>query len=174
MLVNLTDYYKNREKSGCVRLEYSKDVFDDGITSYPVTDNGGFDLNISLVSKSEVRINGQGSIKIKMPCDRCLKDVDVEIPVNIDYAIIEPGEGVEDDPDTDEFVDGYELDTDKLIHYELIMGLPMKVLCKDDCKGLCAVCGRDRNTYDCGCDTFVPDPRMAAIQDIFNANNKEV
>ena len=78
------------------------------------------------------------------------------------------------DDDEQFFMRDYELDGDELIHNELIMGLPMKVLCKDDCKGLCPMCGSNRNEVSCGCDTFVPDPRMAAIQDIFNANNKEV
>ncbi len=43
---------------------------------------------------------------------------------------------------------------------------------KDDCKGICPVCGQNLNEKECGCDTFVPDPRMAVIQDIFK--NKEV
>ena len=66
-----------------------------------------------------------------------------------------------------------ELDTEAFIYNEMIMSLPMKVLCKETCKGLCPVCGKNRNMGDCGCDTFVPDPRLAAIKDIFNAN-KEV
>ena len=70
-------------------------------------------------------------------------------------------------------MNGYELDTEILIYNELLMSLPMKVLCKETCKGLCPVCGKNRNDGECGCDTFVPDPRMAAIKDIFNAN-KEV
>ena len=49
----------------------------------------------------------------------------------------------------------------------------MKILCKEDCKGLCSVCGKDLNEGKCDCDTFVPDPRMAAIMDIFR-ENKEV
>ena len=49
----------------------------------------------------------------------------------------------------------------------------MKILCKPDCKGICPTCGRDLNTGTCDCDNFVPDPRMAAIKDIFEAD-KEV
>ena len=51
--------------------------------------------------------------------------------------------------------------------------MPVKVLCRPDCKEICKKCGHNLNDGDCGCDTFVPDPRMAAIKDIFNAN-KEV
>ena len=49
----------------------------------------------------------------------------------------------------------------------------MKFLCRPDCKGLCSVCGKDLNEGACGCDTFVPDPRLAAIRDILNGD-KEV
>ena len=71
------------------------------------------------------------------------------------------------------FVSGYELDTDALINNEILINMPVKVLCREDCKGICPVCGHNLNEGECGCDTFVPDPRMAAIKDIFNAN-KEV
>ena len=67
------------------------------------------------------------------------------------------------------FIEGFSLDTDALINNEIIVNWPMKVLCKPDCKGICRVCGKDLNEGDCGCDTFVPDPRMAVIKDIFNA-----
>ena len=71
------------------------------------------------------------------------------------------------------FMEGYSLNIDSLIDNEITTSWPMKVLCRPDCKGLCPVCGKDLNTGACGCDTFVPDPRMAAIMDVFNAN-KEV
>ena len=74
-----------------------------------------------------------------------------------------------DDEDEQYFMNGYEMDVETLIDNEMIMSMPMKVLCKETCKGLCPVCGKNRNLGECGCDTFIPDPRMAAISDIFNA-----
>ena len=56
----------------------------------------------------------------------------------------------------------------------LTFNMPTKILCKPDCKGICKVCGKNLNEGDCGCDQFVPDPRMAAIKDIYDAFNKEV
>ena len=71
------------------------------------------------------------------------------------------------------FMEGYQLNVDSLISNEIFTCWPLKVLCREDCKGLCRVCGKDLNEGECGCDTFVPDPRMAAIMDIFR-ENKEV
>ena len=78
-----------------------------------------------------------------------------------------------EEDDEQNFMEGYELNVVNLVNNEILMSWPMKVLCKPQCKGICTVCGKDLNTGECGCDTFVPDPRWAALKDIFNAN-KEV
>ena len=63
---------------------------------------------------------------------------------------------------------------DAFMESEISFNMPTKILCKPDCKGICKVCGKNLNEGDCGCDQFVPDPRMAAIKDIYDAFNKEV
>lgn len=72
----------------------------------------------------------------------------------------------EDEENT--FLEEHELDVDRLIYDEILVNWPTKVLCKDDCKGICPVCGQNLNQQDCGCDRQVIDPRMAKFQDIFN------
>ena len=75
--------------------------------------------------------------------------------------------------DEDECLRGYQADVDDLVYNEISVNWPMKILCRPDCKGICRVCGRDLNEGACECDTFIPDPRLAVIKDIFNAG-KEV
>ncbi|MCD7806908.1 MAG: DUF177 domain-containing protein [Lachnospiraceae bacterium] len=107
-------------------------------------------------------------------CDRCLKPVAERVDFEIDRTVYAPGFVPQDeDGDNAEVMDGYQLNADRLIFNEVLINWPEKVLCKADCKGLCRVCGRDLNLGDCGCDDFVPDPRMAVIKDIMNAD-KEV
>ena len=60
------------------------------------------------------------------------------------------------------------LNVEALINSEILINLPEKVLCRPDCRGICSICGHNLNDGECGCDDFVPDPRMAAIKDIFN------
>ena len=60
------------------------------------------------------------------------------------------------------------LDIDRLVLDELFTIIPMNVLCKEDCKGICKVCGTNLNKSTCNCDQTVPDPRMAVFSDIFN------
>ena len=76
-------------------------------------------------------------------------------------------------PDADEeysfFSEDYrELNLDRMVHDEILVNWPDKVLCRENCKGICPVCGQNLNDKDCGCDRVVLDPRMAKFQDIFN------
>ena len=70
--------------------------------------------------------------------------------------------------DEQPFLNGYNLDVDQLVCNELLLSLPMKVLCREDCKGICNRCGANLNIETCDCDTRALDPRMSVIQDIFN------
>ena len=83
-------------------------------------------------------------------------------------------EQMDDEEDDDRsFMEGYQLNVEDLLNNEIIINWPRKILCKPDCKGICMKCGRNLNTGTCECDTFIPDPRMSVIKDIFHAN-KEV
>ncbi len=59
------------------------------------------------------------------------------------------------------------MDFDKLVNTEILPEMPMKVLCNEECKGICPKCGTDLNEKDCGCDRISADPRMARVLDIF-------
>ena len=104
-----------------------------------------------------------------IPCDRCLTEVDVPIEVSFSKEVDmkQSAEGRIDDLDETDFINGYNLDTDKLVYGELLVNWPMKILCKPDCKGICRKCGKNLNDGPCGCDTVELDPRMAVIAEIF-------
>lgn len=175
MLINLTDYFKVHGKASTLKVQYEPDAYETSEFSYKVVSKDDIDFKVENISDDQVHLTADFSINLQMNCDRCLKDVEEKIDVSIDTVLIEPDGFHEiDEEEQGIFMEGYELDTTKLIENELIMSLPMKILCKEDCKGLCLKCGSNLNDGDCGCDRFVPDPRMAAIQDIFDAYNKEV
>ena len=173
MLVNLTEYFKSATGTSSLTVGLEDKVLSVNGLEYEVIPTKDLDINFKKTQDDKLEISGSGTYNIKMFCDRCLLEVIKEVSVCFEYKVSSTDSGFSDE-ETEDFISGYELDTERLIHSELIMGLPMKVLCKDDCKGICPVCGSNRNKGECGCDTFVPDPRMAAIQDIFNAINKEV
>lgn len=136
--------------------------------SYPVSQKEEFVLAVELLD-GKLHISCDTSVSILVPCDRCLDDVELTFPIIVDH-IFDPKTESDDTTDAQEysFMDGCMLDVDKLVSDEIVVALPTKVLCKEDCKGLCSVCGTNLNHGSCNCDRRVLDPRMAAIQDIFN------
>ena len=120
--------------------------------------------------KKQVQVKGCAKIKTVIPCDRCLEDVeqifDLDFEREVDLKLDEEGRRQSDDEYN--FMEGNCLDTDVLICNELLVNWPIRVLCREDCKGLCSICGANLNHGECGCDREVLDPRMAAFQDIFS------
>ena len=174
MLINLSEILSNQAKTEHHECEISMENFEFNGLHYPFLEKSEVVLDLSSAGKKKVRAVGQFAVTLLLPCDRCLEDVKWEFPITFDKVLdFSEDEDEEENLTEMSFVEGSELDTDVLVYDELVMAMPMKVLCKPDCKGLCPVCGGNRNTDACRCDTKVLDPRMAAIRDIFN-KSKEV
>lgn len=174
MLVNLTDVFSSEGK--VVKTEYllTEDTFTYHGDKYMVVSKEPVLITLSGIGAGKASVEGEGKLTLQMQCDRCLTDVLYEMNLQFSYEVFSPDYQSEDAEDDEQnFMEGYELNVESLVNNEILMSWPMKVLCKPQCKGICTVCGKDLNTGECGCDTFVPDPRWAALKDIFNAN-KEV
>ena len=160
------DYQIKRvEKQYTVEPEIK--VFNSGYGEYEITHCDPIDLIITKMGVNKLHIGGKVHMVLNIPCDRCLEMV--EAPVNFDLLVDLDFNTDRQPEDVEEqsFVDGYIIDIDEMLYPEIFINLPTKVLCRDDCKGICRVCGKNLNQGECGCDTFVADPRMAAISDIF-------
>lgn len=143
--------------------------------SYPVSHKEDFLLQVEKREDGSLTVAGETEIRILMPCDRCLDEVEMTFPVHIDRKIPPASsEDTDEAPDKDElsFLDGCMLDVDKLVCDEVVVALPSKVLCREDCKGLCSTCGANLNHETCSCGHETSDLRMAAIQDIFREFNQ--
>ena len=118
------------------------------------------------------RLRGKVSALAELDCDRCLRPLPVTIAVNFDVEYLPGGdyerqfaELQEDDLDQSIF-DGKEIDIDDLVREQVILSLPARALCREDCKGLCPVCGIDKNSKDCECESRLGDPRWAALKNL--------
>lgn len=94
-------------------------------------------------------------------CDRCAEDVKKSFGFKVKRIVVERLENENDDDDYI-VVKNRELDLDELVSEEVSLSLPSKILCKEDCKGLCPKCGANLNVKKCDCKSDV-DPRMAAL-----------
>ena len=116
-------------------------------------------------------VAGKAVLSLEMPCARCLDSVIVPFELEIDQEL-DMNQTKEDRIEAlDEqfYINGYNLDVDQLVGNELTLNLPMRVLCSDNCKGICNRCGTNLNRGTCDCDNRSLDPRMSVIQDILNS-----
>lgn len=169
MIIDISQVLNNEDKCECYTLSFEQDVFESGLGSFPISHKTPLSLKICNIENRKVEISGEMELTLSATCDRCLCDVSVPIQIQFqrEFPIEEKQLVVQDIEDTD-YIIGTSLDTNELAKSEILLHWPMKILCKDDCKGLCSKCGADLNYEECGCDRTVLDPRMAAIQDIFN------
>lgn len=159
-------------------LEFDRDVPAD----HPLWE--GTDL--SLESKVEIRMRitatptgqvvarGTLTATVDRPCRRCLEPVDpvVDEELVLVWAVPDSlgheAEG-EDDGETRTLEQGSgELDLGPAIREELLLASPLWVLCREDCRGLCPVCGANRNLDECDCSLEEPDPRWDALRALKN------
>lgn len=175
MLLNLTDIFTSEGKSRSEDITIEMTAFKSRMGDFSIVEKTPLHLTLSNEGVDKAKVSGYAEITQLMYCDRCLKEVPVKMVLDFSRTVASPD--VDDSEVLDEsdlgVMNGYQIDIEVLVYNELLMNQPEKVLCKPDCKGICKKCGKDLNEGECGCDTFVPDPRMAVLQDIFNAN-KEV
>jgi uncharacterized protein len=122
-----------------------------------------------------VRVHGRVLGRVQVECDRCLKLVelpvdsrfDIEYITAEDYQAQRAVELTEDDLSLSVF-DGEAIDVDELVTEELLLTLPDHILCSESCKGMCAVCGVDKNLSECKCDTQQVDSRWAGLKELVN------
>lgn len=109
-----------------------------------------------------VCLDAQAEVKFRTACARCLKMVDVQLPVEIHERF--SASAAKEDDDIFPLVHD-NIYVNDVLEQNLFVALPLKVLCKEDCKGLCPVCGCDRNETDCDCELEDIDPRLAVLKD---------
>jgi uncharacterized protein len=116
------------------------------------------DLTFEQVSEGIV-VRGEITAPWASPCSRCIKPVQGTASVHVDELYERHPLDVETYQLEDDIVD-----LELLVRDSLLLELPKVPLCRDDCQGLCANCGADRNTTSCDCATDEVDPRWAALR----------
>ena len=123
--------------------------------------------------KSEAELTGELHTRVAISCDRCLKPVESPVDINFDERFVEAVSWREEEQhelqaeDLNLSVfDGETIELDELVKEEILLALPGHVLCKDDCRGLCPVCGIDRNTATCNCETKPADARWEKLRNL--------
>ncbi|MBN4076436.1 DUF177 domain-containing protein [Gemmatimonas aurantiaca] len=129
----------------------------------------GIDMSIQQTD-TEYFVNGECSATVEMDCARCLEVAQIELHGELSLVVIRPTAG-----DTSAFgKDGDEairLDVDEVLNLDdyirqaLFTEVPLKPLCREDCRGLCSVCGANKNEGSCDCEAESRDSRWDALRD---------
>lgn len=170
MLISLSEIMSTKGKVEKISAPIELESFDYQGTAYKFNRKEPASLTITNLGNKVVLIEGKADISLAMFCSRCLKELDYPMKIDFSKEIdfnLTAEERAENLDETNYIVD-YSLDVDILVYDEILIGFPMKLLCSEDCKGLCKKCGANLNEKTCNCDTTEYDPRMSVIRDIFN------
>lgn len=169
MLIQLSELFSQEGKEKTYEPHIEMTVYHGSDGDYEIAAKDPVLLRIQNLGKRELYLEGKTALTLVIPCNRCLDPVKVDMGLCFVRTLVlceaEPGDAkeLEEQP----YLDGGNLDVDQLVRDELILNLPMKVLCSEDCKGICYRCGANLNHEACDCDNGSLDPRMAVIQDVF-------
>lgn len=104
-------------------------------------------------------------------CSRCLEEFNNKIETEFSGKVVEKSKDYSSEQEDEDFViyyDGKEVDIRDTIINSILLSIPMKSLCKIDCKGLCPKCGKNLNESQCNCIIDEVDPRLAKLKELFD------
>ena len=112
-----------------------------------------------------VTLSATASYTYDAPCDRCAERTVRDTSVPVEHALVK---ALENGPD-DEYIEvpDLKLDLDALVREDILLALPTKYLCKEDCKGLCPLCGQNLNKGQCSCSA-PKDPRWDVLSQLLD------
>ncbi len=134
-------------------------------------------VNVTLTInrlREHIQITGRIEGSIEVVCHRCLKDFGYPLKEDVEIYLVEEDQAPEEE-ETEldleeleyEFFDGEIIDIDQLVAEQIFLALPVKVLCTDDCKGICPSCGANLNDEPCRCEvksSGSPFEKLASIK----------
>jgi uncharacterized protein len=124
-------------------------------------------------SDGEVRIQGKYTVEMRAQCDRCLGGARFPLDAGFDLfyqpmSSIAREEEVQIGPGEAEigFYEGGGMELEGILREQVLLALPMQRVCREDCKGICPVCGRNRNETACDCRIESADDRWGALRNV--------
>ena len=170
MFIDLSEVMSVKDKTLTVSAEIEADSFHTASATYKYVGPKEADLTFVNSGKRKALLTGIIKATLSIPCDRCLEPVLVDFSIDVCKEIDMSGQA---DRDTMDEMSKYVsedsmFDTEEFVYNEILVNLPMKVLCKEDCKGICNRCGANLNKESCDCNTKELDPRMAKVLEVFN------
>ncbi|MDD4674634.1 MAG: DUF177 domain-containing protein [Syntrophaceticus schinkii] len=121
-----------------------------------------------------IYVRGKITGEVSLICSLCLKNFSVNLDVPFAENFYRVGEDIPQDMKDEplQFYSGEEIDLSGIIREALQLMLPMKPVCRSECRGLCSQCGCDLNIQQCSCRREEIDPRLAVLGQLIEDQNK--
>lgn len=128
-----------------------------------------------LISASlgEIRVQGSLAVTMATPCDRCLEPAVVEVNRKFDLVYLPEAEGrtgggeeLEEGAVEVGYYSGPGLELNDALREVVLLATPMRIVCNEDCHGICAVCGQNRNQRECDCRQQPVDDRWSKLKSL--------
>jgi uncharacterized protein len=123
----------------------------------------------------DIRVQGRLATRLEMACARCLEPITQDVKRDFDLLYRPQGAdaGRDEMSVTDaeaeiSYYEGEGLPLEDVVREQVLLAAPLKVTCREDCKGLCPHCGKNLNEGDCSCTVQEEEPRWAALKEIRN------
>jgi uncharacterized protein len=155
---------------GAVHLE--------GERSFTLEPGGSVDCRVERGDEDSVHVRGRLHARLSLECGRCLAPfpIDVDQELDLFYLRHNPDDAREAEDEVQlsdrdmvvAFYSGPRLDLGDVLREQLFLATPLKGLCRDECRGLCSVCGANRNSVACDCTPPADvDPRLSVLGQLF-------
>jgi|TARA_B100000586_G_scaffold265855_1_gene238122 uncharacterized protein len=139
---------------------------------YGVSDTVTIDLDVRKDGR-KFRLVGAFEAQLELGCCRCLEAFSWPVSVDVDLLYLPASDGmgerdvqIEESDLSTAFYHDEQIDLVQLVDEQFQLTLPMKPLCRRDCRGLCAVCGGNRNATECKCVEIWEDPRLDVLRSL--------
>lgn len=164
MLLNLKEV---AAKDAAVRLNGRVDLTESLRGRKDVVRAGVAEASLEAAAAGEaVVVHGTVSVEIEQRCSRCLEPVNEQLRIPFQESFTLSSEAAEQDEELN-LVQEEKIVLDPYVEQAVQLGIPYIPLCKEECQGLCPVCGKNRNKEACGCKQEKIDPRLAGLADFF-------
>ena len=135
-------------------------------TSFPVTEPVKAEGTVRNTAGVLV-MKGKISTCIHGICDRCAAAFDRELEIPVDAVLVTELANEENEDEWVFTLEGDSADLEDIVRTVFVLNMDSKLLCSDDCKGLCCGCGKNLNFESCSCEKEI-DPRLAALKQLLN------
>jgi uncharacterized protein len=166
----LLDVSQMRETRARVDRTYAGDAIPSDAEVYRLVDPVVLSAEVQR-DRDQFRVVGKVRTTIELVCGRCLEPFRAPVDEVFDVLFLphtgapsEDEKKVEDDDLTTAFYRDHVIDLGQLLQEQFYLAVPMKPLCREDCRGLCPLCGNNLNSGTCACADSWEDPRLAALR----------